>query len=293
MSPDINPNMQSGSNLDKVRSVFFISDSTCITAQHLGRALLTQFEFIRFTQQTYRFVHNAERAQAVVAQINRAAAEDGQQPLIFCTMTDQELRAMIRTSNGVFFDLFETFVAQIEQALQADAVPTKGHSHGMTDRDQYFERMEAVNFTLNHDDGSAISQLNQADIILLGISRTGKTPTCLYLSLNYSIRAANFPITEDDLEDLKLPKSVEPLRTKLFGLTTSPERLRHIRQERLPNSRYASLAQCEYEIRQSEALFRRYRIPYLDTTAVSIEEIAANIVDMAALEHRKTLPTPN
>jgi regulator of PEP synthase PpsR (kinase-PPPase family) len=174
----------------------------------------------------------------------------------------------------------------MEQALGVTSVPTKGHSHGMTDRDQYFERMEAVNFSLNHDDGSAISQLSHADIILLGISRTGKTPTCLYLSLNYSVRAANFPITEDDLEELALPKTLQPHRAKLFGLTTSPERLQHIRQERLPNSRYASLAQCEYEIRQSIALFRRYRIDYLDTTAVSIEEIAANIVDMATLERK-------
>jgi len=268
------------------RGAFFISDSTCITAQHLGRALLTQFEFIRFQQQAFRFVQTAERAQEIAAHINRSAEQDGLPPLAFCTITDPDLREIVRNSNCVFFDLFDTFVTKMEQALGATAVPTKGHSHGMTDRDQYFERMEAVNFSLNYDDGSAISQLHQADIILLGISRTGKTPTCLYLSLNYSIRAANFPITEDDLEELKLPQSLQPYRTKLFGLTTSPERLQHIRQERLPNSRYASLAQCEYEIRQAVALFRRYRIAYLDTTAVSIEEIAANIVDMAALERR-------
>ena len=286
----LNTNLMSGHSTGPTtvqkRSAFFISDSTCITAQHLGRALLTQFEFIHFTQQAYRFVQNPERAQAVTAHINRAAVKDGQPPLIFCTITDPALRAIIQASNCVFFDLFDTFVTKMEQALGAEAIATKGHSHGMTDREQYFERMEAVNFTLNHDDGNAISQLQLADIILLGISRTGKTPTCLYLSLNYSVRAANFPITEDDLEDLKLPKTLAPFRSKLFGLTTSPERLQHIRQQRLPNSRYASLAQCEYEIRQAVALFRRYQIGYLDTTAISIEEIAANIVDMAALERK-------
>ena len=279
--------------MSQARTAFFVSDSTCITAQNLGRALLTQFEFIPFRLYSLRFIHTTERAQAAAAQINHSAADDGGKPLVFSTLTDTALRDLVRNSQCVFFDLFDTFIARLEEELGANAVPAAGHSHGIIDREQYFTRMEAVNYTLNHDDGNAVSQLNQADIILLGISRTGKTPTCLYLSLNYGVRAANFPITEDDLEDLRLPKTVEPFRAKLFGLTTSPERLQHIRQERLPNSRYASLQQCEYETRQAEALYRRMQIPYINTTTISIEEIAATIVDMAALERKKPPPIHN
>ena len=279
--------------MSQTRTAFFVSDSTCITAQNLGRALLTQFKTIAFRQYSLRFIHTIERAQAAASQIGYSASNDGSKPLVFSTLTDGTLRDIVRNSDCVFFDLFDTFITRLEQELGASAVPAAGHSHGLIDREQYFTRMEAVNFTLNHDDGNAVSQLSQADIILLGISRTGKTPTCLYLSMNYGIRAANFPITEDDLEDLKLPKTVEPFRAKLFGLTTAPERLQHIRQERLPNSRYASLQQCEYETRQAEALYRRMQIPYINTTTISIEEIAATIVDMAALERRKPPPIEN
>ncbi|MGF1529676.1 MAG: kinase/pyrophosphorylase [Candidatus Competibacterales bacterium] len=147
----------------------------------------------------------------------------------------------------------------------------------------YSARIDAINFTLNHDDGSTLSHLEDADIILIGISRTGKTPTCLYLSLHYGIRAANFPLTEDDLEELQLPRALRDYRAKLFGLSLDPLRLQRIRQERLPNSRYASLSQCEYETRQAEALFRKLGLPYVESTMKSIEEIATTIIDMAGL----------
>ena len=275
---------------DARRSAFFISDSTCITAQNLGRALLTQFEFLDIRQHSLRFVNTIERAHKACRQIERSAERDGATPLVFSTLIDPEVRDIIRGAPCVYFDLFEIFVSRLEQELGATAVPTTGHSHGMTDREQYFARMEAVNFTLNHDDGSAVTHLDKADIVLLGISRTGKTPTCLDLSLNHGVRAANFPLTEDDLDELRLPRVLEPHRARLFGLTTDPARLHQIRNERLPNSRYASLQQCEYETRQSEALYRKLGIPYLATTMMSIEEISATIVDMAGLERDRSAP---
>ncbi|MDX1605991.1 MAG: pyruvate, water dikinase regulatory protein [Candidatus Competibacterales bacterium] len=269
------------------RTAFFVSDSTCITAQHLGRALLTQFEFLDFHQQSLRFVNTAERAQQAAQRIDQVATRDGLKPLVFATLIDPELRHTVRSAQCVYFDLFETFVERMEEELGTSSVATLGHSHGMHDRDHYFERMDAINFTLNHDDGSAVTQLERAEIILVGISRTGKTPTCLYLSLHYGVRAANFPITEDELDELSLPPVLAPHRDRLFGLTTDPVRLQHIRNERLPNSRYASMRQCEYETRQSEALYRKLGIPYLVTTMVSIEEIAATIVDKAGLERNR------
>lgn len=267
------------------RTAFFISDSTGITAESLGRALLTQFEFIKFHTIPLRFIHTPERARAAAARINQTAKDD--KPLVFSTLTDPELRTIVQGCECEFFDLFDTFVTRMEQALDVQAVPTTGHSHGIINREQYFTRMDAVDYSLSHDDGSTVRQLDQADIILLGISRTGKTPTCLYMAMNYGVRAANFPITEDEMEELRLPRTLLPLRRKLFALTTSPQRLQYIRQGRRPNSRYASLGQCEFEIRQAETLYRRYNIPCIDTTAISIEEIAATIVDKASLERTR------
>lgn len=269
--------------IPKQRTAFFISDRTGITVETLGHTLLTQFESLTIKKKTLRFVDSLERAQKARDLINRTAIEDGARPLVFSSSVDAGMRATLKSSNCVFIDLFETFIERLEQELDTRSVPTTGHSHGLTDIEEYFQRMETVNFTLNHDDGSAVSHLDQSDIILIGISRTGKTPTCLYLSMHYKVRAANFPLTEDELEELRLPKSLDAYRAKLFGLTTDPQRLQKIRQERLPNSRYASLAQCEFEVRQSEALYRKLNIPYLSSATISIEEIAANIVDLAQL----------
>ncbi len=277
------------------RRVFFISDRTAITAETLGNSLLTQFEDVSFITHTERYVDSVEKAREVVARINRFADEDAQPPIIFCTLLDTGIQGILRTSRAVLLDFFEAFIAPLEKELNACSNHTVGRSHGLNDIREYSARIEAINFTLNHDDGSTITHLQDADIILVGISRTGKTPTCLYLSLHYGIRAANFPLTEDDLEQLRLPNSLHPFKEKLFGLTIDPKRLQQIRQERLPNSRYASAAQCEYEIRQAEALFRKYNVAYVLSTLKSIEEIATGIIDLAHLQprqntYRRTIP---
>lgn len=273
------------------RTAFFVSDRTAITAETLGHTLLTQFESVGIERTSLRFIDSVERAKKARERIDQAAAE-GARPLVFGTLVNPEVREIVKSSNCVFLDIFDVFIEPLEQELHVKSTLTAGRSHGLTDIELYSSRIEAVNFTLNHDDGSTVSQLDEADIILIGISRTGKTPTCLYLSLHYGIRAANFPLTEDDLEEMRLPESLKPYRSKLFGLTIDPMRLRQIRQERLPDSRYASLGQCDYEVRQAEALLRRLGIPYLRTTMKSIEEIAATIVDMAGLERPKVLHRP-
>lgn len=274
------------------RTAFFVSDRTAITAETLGHSLLTQFDGLDFHKETIRFVDSVERAEQIRQRIDQACREDGARPLVFSTLVVPEVREVFQTSDCLFLDFFDTFITPLEEELQMKSTLTAGRSHGLTDVVRYSSRIEALNFTLNHDDGSTISRLEDADIILVGISRTGKTPTCLYLSLRYGLRAANFPLTEDDLEDLHLPASVKPYRDKLFGLTIESSRLQQIRQERLPNSRYASLEQCEYETRQAEALFHKLSIPYLESTLKSVEEIAATIVDMASLEARKPSRVP-
>lgn len=272
------------------RTVFFISDRTAITAETLGRSLLTQFDTVEFKKYSMRFIDTVERAHKVCKRINQAAIEDGQRPLVFSTFIDPTVREVFRSCNCVFLDFFDTFIEPLEQELDIESSLAVGRSHGLTDVREYSHRIEALNFTLNHDDGSTISHLSEADIILIGISRTGKTPTCLYLSLHYGIRAANFPLTEDELEELYLPKSLTPYHDKLFGLTIDPLRLQQIRQERLPNSRYASLEQCDFETRQAEALFRKLRIPFVRSTLKSIEEIATTVIDASGLERRGSQP---
>lgn len=269
------------------RTAFFVSDRTAITAETLGHSLLTQFEELSFRRVSLRFIDTVEKAEAVRVRINRCYDDDGAKPLVFSTLVDPETRAIVRDSHGRFVDFFDAFISPLEEELGMRSSHAAGRSHGMNDVHEYSSRIDAINFSLNHDDGSTISHLDHAEVILIGISRVGKTPTCLYLSMHYGIRAANFPLTEDDLEHLRLPATLRDFRQKLFGLNIDPLRLQQIRQHRLPNSRYASLEQCEYETRQSEALFRKLGLPYVRSTMKSIEEIATNVIDLAGLQYRK------
>lgn len=274
------------------RIAFFVSDRTGITAETLGHSLLTQFDEVDLEKVSLRFIDSRERAERARDRINRARAETGLRPLVFSTLITDEWRDIVEQADCLFLDFFATFLGPLERELGMPSNHTAGRSHGLTDINEYSHRIEALNFTLNHDDGGSTRKLEDADIILLGISRTGKTPTCLYLSLHYGIRAANFPLTPDDLDELRLPPVLAPLKGKLFGLTTDAHRLQQIRHERLPNSRYASLSQCDFEVRQADALFRRFGIPYLRTTLKSVEEIAATIIDLSELGSRRAYHRP-
>jgi len=278
-------------NLPK-RTAFFVSDGTAITAETLGHSLLTQFERLPCANQSLRFIDSVERAETARRQIDETAEFDGTRPLVFSTLVKPELRRIVASSQALFLDFFGSNIKVLEDELACQASSATGRSHGMTDAIEYSSRIEAVDFTLHHDDGTTTQNLDEADIILVGVSRTGKTPTCLYLSLHYGIRTANFPLTEDDLQTPRLPASLKPHRRKLFGLTTLPTRLQQIRHERLPNSRYASFAQCDFEIRQAELLFRRLGITCSSTAMKSIEEIAAGIVDQSGLERTERRHRP-
>ena len=262
------------------RLVYFISDRTGITAEALGKSLLTQFDHIQFERHTLAYVDSPQRALAALEQINRSAQAAGQRPIVFSTLTKPELRQLFVDANAVWIDFFETLLPRLSIVLNAKPSGAVGKSHAMNN--DYLHRMDAVNFSLAHDDGLG-QHLDQADIILLGVSRCGKTPTCLYLALQLSLRAANYPLTPDDFTEAQLPLPLRPYPSKLFGLTISPERLAQIRQERKADSDYAALNTCRNELRQAEALFKQYRIPYLDTTSMSIEEIATSILHQTGL----------
>ncbi|MFP5506264.1 MAG: pyruvate, water dikinase regulatory protein [Gammaproteobacteria bacterium] len=269
------------------RTVFFVSDRTGITVETLGRALLTQFEGVEFRQIALPFIDTEAKARAAVERIDASAAEEGAAPLVFSTQVRPELRSIVAAGRGVYLDFFEAFLAPLEDALERPSTHSIGRSHGQQDTLRYDTRIDAVNFALGSDDGVGTQNYAGADVIVIGVSRSGKTPTCLYLAMQYGVRAANYPFTEDDLETLRLPEILRAHRERLVGLTIGPERLRQIRQERRPDSTYSSLRQCQYEVRQLEALLRREQIPMLDSTHMSIEEIAASIVYERGLVRRR------
>jgi hypothetical protein len=266
------------------RTVYFVSDRTGITAEMLGNSLLVQFDAFHFTRHTVPFVDSAEKVEEAIREINATAERERKQPVVFVSIADEAASERIRKgANAVTLDLFQIFIAPLEHALGARSAHAAGRSHGIADAGEYFSRMEAINFAQSHDDGAATRDLAKAQVILVGVSRCGKTPTSLYLALQFGVRAANFPLTPDDFSDRRLPASVAPFRQALFGLTIHPERLREIREARRPGSRYASLEACRQEVREAEHLMELERIPMLDTTSKSIEEIATTILHRTGL----------
>jgi regulator of PEP synthase PpsR (kinase-PPPase family) len=266
------------------RSAFFISDRTGITAEMLGHSLLTQFDQIDFTETTLPFIDTVEKAQAAVTEINAAGGRDGVRPLVFSTLVDPELISVVARANALVLDCFQIFIAPMEAELGVRSSHAVGRSHSVANGAGYFRRIDAVNYALSYDDGQATKELDNADVILVGVSRSGKTPTCLYLALQYGVRAANYPLIPEDFGAMKLPGVLQRLRVKLFGLTIMPDRLHQIRSERRPGSQYASLSNCVAEVREAEALMRNENIPYLDTTTRSIEEIASTIMHQGNLQ---------
>ena len=244
----------------------------------LGQTLLTQFPNTEFVTQTLPFVTNQVAAQNAAEIIRGACLEDGVPPLVFSTLTDPTTQYIIGSANQYVFDLFGTFIEPLEDALGSASSHTAGRMHGIRDVTVYERRLHALNFTLGHDDGISTRDLSEADIVLVGVSRSGKTPTCLYLAMHYSLKAANYPLTDDDFETGRLPAALAKVRQKLYGLTIVPEQLSRIRHERRPHGVYSTIAQCRAEVAQAEALFKAENIQYLDTTTVSIEEIASTIV---------------
>lgn len=268
------------------RSVFFVSDRTGITVEMLGNSLLTQFEEVEFKKVTLPFIDNLDKIREVTNQIAARFAESGKRPLVFTSLTEDSLREEISKSNAMVLDLFDRFIVPLEEELGVKSSHAIGRSHSAGNLKDYNHRIEAVNYTLAHDDGVTNRNLEQADIILVGVSRSGKTPTCLYMALQFGVKAANYPLIPEDLEKMKLPPALLPLKSKVWGLSIVPTRLAQIRQERKPDSKYASLANCEWEVSMAERLMEGAGIQYLNSTTKSIEELATTILHEAHLDRR-------
>jgi [pyruvate, water dikinase]-phosphate phosphotransferase / [pyruvate, water dikinase] kinase len=268
------------------RTVFYVSDGTGITAETLGHALLAQFEGVKFREIARPFVNAPDQVVRVAEEIDAMCERDGVRPIVFSTLVDMESSALLHKTQAQVHDLFGAFLKPLEEELDQSSAHALKRTHSIFNRRSYLVRMDAVNFTLAHDDGAALRNYANADVILTGVSRSGKTPTCIYLSMQFGVKAANYPITEEDLESAGLPNALKAHRHKLFGLTIDPEQLASIREERKPNSRYASLSLCRREVDDVRALFTRFRVPYLDTTAVSVEEISSKLLQVMNLERR-------
>lgn len=260
------------------RTVFFISDGTGITAETFGNAILAQFE-MKPRHVRLPFVDTVDKAHQAVRQINHTATVEGKKPIVFTTLVNMEVLKVIQAGcQGMLLDMFGTFVRPLETELSLTSNHRIGRFSDVSKSKEYHDRIEAINFSLAHDDGQSNRDLEAADVILVGVSRSGKTPTSLYLAMQYGLKAANYPLIPEDFERKQLPPALVPHLKKIFGLSISPDRLSEIRNERRPNSRYASLESCRHEVADAESMMRRAGIRWLSTTTKSIEEIATTIL---------------
>ena len=269
--------------MDNARPVFYVSDGTGITAETIGHSMLTQFSGMRFQTDRLPFVDTPEKARLVAARIRAAGEASGLRPIVVNSSVDPGLSTVLAESGALMLDVFAPFLEPLERELGQARQARVGQAHGMVDFEAYHRRINAMNYALTHDDGARLDY-DEADLILVGVSRAGKTPTCVYLALHYGIKAANYPLTDEDLESDRLPPRLKAWRRKLFGLTIDPERLQQIRQERRPDSRYARLETCRREVQVAEAMFALERIPTLSTTHTSIEEISSKVLSTLGLQ---------
>jgi regulator of PEP synthase PpsR (kinase-PPPase family) len=270
----------------ETRIVFIVSDGTGITAENFSQSILAQFE-ATFKHIRVPFVDSVDKAHEAVSSINQAASKYGVQPIVFTTLVNSELNSIVSKANGLILDMFQTFVAPLEAALGMKSTHAMNRLHHNADTEAYKNRIEAINYSLAHDDGQSNQNLVEADVILIGISRVGKTPTSLYLAMQYGLKAANYPLIPEDFERGQLPKDLVPYRQKIFGLMIDAERLSEIRNERRPGSNYAKLENCRYEINEATAMMKKQSIPWVMTTSKSIEEIATTVLQ--AIKSDKTI----
>ncbi|GAA1945735.1 pyruvate, water dikinase regulatory protein [Microbacterium deminutum] len=275
--PGESPEAERGSTPARGRLAYFVSDSTGITAETLGNALLINFPAISFETYSFPFVDTVDEAELVVREMD-GAADVGEPPLMFTTVKVPAVRAVLARARAVTVDLLSGHLGLLEEALGTTASEQLGQYHGVGDVERYFGRMRAVEYALEHDDGQSMRGLDAADVIIVAPSRCGKTPTTMYLALQYGLRVANYPLIDDDFEREALPSPIAPYLKRCFGLTTNPLRLSQVRHERRPSSRYASLEQCTYELRRAEELYARFGIPYMNSATKSVEEMSVVIL---------------
>lgn len=268
------------------KTIIYLSDGTGITAETVGHSLLTQFKDVSIRSVTIPYVDSVDKAKLALDKINTIYEQDQSIPIIIATLVNNEVNEIINQSKGKMFELYDILLDPFAKSLDGQLSHTIGKSHGIHDSKIHQARIDAINFTMQTDDGVNIENYKNADIILTGPSRSGKTPTCLYLAMQFGVSAANYPLVNEDLQKIDLPKALTKYKHKIFGLQIEPDRLQTIRHERQGTSRYSSMTQCIWEINKITKLYKQYSIPYLNTTTFSIEEIATKILAIMGLKKK-------
>lgn len=264
--------------------IYYVSDSTGILAETLGRALTCQFPAISFTEHTFPFITTVEEAQQTLEQILRESS--GLRPVIFSTLMNPDVRDIFDHANVEFFDGFASHLNRLADCLEAKPLRVPGYTHHQEDT-ELDARVEAINYCMAHDDGSKPNEYDQADVIILGVSRAGKTPVSVYLATHMGIKTANFPLTTEYLSTYHLPDQIIKNKDRAVGLMATPEILHQIREKRYSNSNYAKISTCREEVQQAQQTFLKYNIPYISSSKKSIEEISAQICKELAIERNK------
>ncbi|GLT18813.1 putative phosphoenolpyruvate synthase regulatory protein [Vibrio zhanjiangensis] len=268
------------------RDVFYVSDGTAITCETLGHVVLGQFP-LNVHEKTFPFVESEDKLTDLLREIELSYKTTGLRPLVFFSIVLPDIKQRLLQAPAYSYDVLADIVEQVKSDIEMDPQPQLQRSRSVSkDSASYFDRIAAIEYTLAHDDGITLKGLDEADIILLGVSRSGKTPTSLYMAMQFGLRVVNYPFIEEDIRRLRLLPEFEVHRHKLFGLTIDPQRLNEIRENRLAGSDYASEEQCISELASVESLFRREAIPYINTSALSVEEISTRILEKAGLRRR-------
>ena len=261
-----------------VRTVFFVSDSTGTTAETFGNSILAQFD-LTIKRVRKPFVNDLQKAEELIDEINRISANGADRPIVFSTLVNLEIgRVINEKAHALVLDMFAMFLNPLEKELGIKSHHRVGRYSDISQNKAYADRIEAINYSLSHDDGQTNRDLAQSDVILIGVSRSGKTPTSLYLAMQHGLKVSNYPLIPEDFERMQLPPALVPYKHKLFGLTIDPARLSQIRNERRPHSHYASLENCRKEVAAAESMMRRSGVRWHSTTHKSIEEISATIL---------------
>lgn len=266
-----------------MHSVFYISDQTGITTEKLGSALLVKFPQLEFHKDSFPFANTPTKIGKALLRVRNRYLMDGHKPIIISSMINPELRKMLKVDYAIHLDFFEAFIGTLEQAFGLSAEMTEGKVHSIGNEEKYNHRIDAIHYSLDNDDGVSCKNYDDADIIIIGVSRVGKTPTSIYLAVNYGIKVANYPLAENDLLSSHLPKSLVPYHHKLFGLSIEPERLQQLRTNRMPGTKYASLENCQMEIAAAEKIMNTCGVPFINSNHKSIEEISVAIMQLVKL----------
>lgn len=272
--------------MHKTRDVYYLSGSTGILAKDMGKALLCQFPEIHFKEELIPFIHTEVEAQKAIEKIR--AQSTGETPLVLSTLLSKELNAVFNSPDIEFLNIFDQFLVQFENFLQKKALWASGASRYPNDRTM-IRRVEAIHYCIDHDDGNSTKDYDKAEIILIGVSRSCKTPVSVFLATQMGIKTANYPLIRDGTDSFKLPPYLVRNKKKIVALSTSPQLLHQYREHRYADSKYAKLSTCRDELNKANMLYMDHRIPIVMSDGKSIEETATQVTQQLNLKNNAIL----